>query len=192
MTSDYCMCMFWMEVWVKVLGTPTLLRSLHSISMQWQSVYDPRNLFYLKCRDNGICHFLQEVNDILGFKFLWFPCVLWLILLVQDQSSATSPTQSIRPELQLQVLDPGSSKPHPLPHMSKSKVAKLFDAYLVEVARDPNLSLARFQSLASALPEFSRASDDGLYRAVDTYLKVCPSSALLYFYLYNIWTFWCL
>lgn len=123
------------------------------------------------------------------FKFLWFPCVLWLIILVQDQSSATSPTQSIRPELQLQVLDPGSSKPHPLPHMSKSKVAKLFDAYLVEVARDPNLSLARFQSLASALPEFSRASDDGLYRAVDTYLKACPSSALLYFYLCTIGPF---
>lgn len=60
------------------------------------------------------------------------------------------------------------------PNMTKSKVAKLMDAYLAEVARDANLPLARFQNLAESLPQFSRATDDGLYKAVDTYLKACP------------------
>lgn len=46
------------------------------------------------------------------------------------------------------------------------------DAYLAEVARDTNLPLAKFQILVELLPEFSRPSDDGLYRAIDTYLKV--------------------
>lgn len=66
------------------------------------------------------------------------------------------------------------------PNMTKSKVAKLMDAYLAEVARDANLPLARFQNLAESLPQFSRATDDGLYRAVDTYLKACPTSTSFY------------
>ena len=55
----------------------------------------------------------------------------------------------------------------------RAKVAKLLDAYLAEVARDSRLSLTKFQMLAEALPEGSRLCDDGLYRAVDTFLKVC-------------------
>jgi hypothetical protein len=55
----------------------------------------------------------------------------------------------------------------------RARVAKLLDSYLAEVARDSKLPLAKFQSLAEALPEGSRLCDDGLYRAVDTYLKVC-------------------
>jgi len=51
-------------------------------------------------------------------------------------------------------------------------VAKLLDSYLAEVARDSKLPLAKFQSLAEAVPVASRVSDDGLYRAIDTYLKV--------------------
>lgn len=54
-----------------------------------------------------------------------------------------------------------------------ARVAKLLDFYLAEVARDSKLPLAKFQSLAEALPEGSRLCDDGLYRAVDTFLKVC-------------------
>lgn len=53
-----------------------------------------------------------------------------------------------------------------------AKVAKLVDNYLAEAAMDANLSLAEFVSLATALPSHARAVDDGLYRAVDTYLKV--------------------
>ncbi|XP_021848208.2 root phototropism protein 3 [Spinacia oleracea] len=51
------------------------------------------------------------------------------------------------------------------------KVAKLVDCYLAEVAMDSNLRLVEFIQLAGALPPHARAIDDGLYRAVDTYLK---------------------
>lgn len=54
------------------------------------------------------------------------------------------------------------------------KVAKLVDAYLAETAVDANLSLSEFAALAGALPPHSRATDDGLYRAIDTYLKAHP------------------
>ncbi|XP_057797756.1 BTB/POZ domain-containing protein At1g30440-like [Salvia miltiorrhiza] len=53
-------------------------------------------------------------------------------------------------------------------------VAKLIDGYLAEVAPDVNLKLPKFQSLAAAVPEYARPLDDGLYRAVDIYLKSHP------------------
>lgn len=53
-------------------------------------------------------------------------------------------------------------------------VAKLIDGYLAEVAPDVNLKLPKFQSLAAAVPEYSRPLDDGLYRAIDIYLKSHP------------------
>lgn len=59
------------------------------------------------------------------------------------------------------------------PMSGKSSVSKLLDNYLAEIARDPNLSITKFQVLAEALPENARTCDDGLYRAIDTYLKVC-------------------
>lgn len=52
------------------------------------------------------------------------------------------------------------------------KVAKLVDSYLAEVAVDGDLSLVEFVSLAEALPNHARGTEDGLYRAIDTYLKV--------------------
>lgn len=51
-------------------------------------------------------------------------------------------------------------------------VAKLIDGYLAEVAPDVNLKLPKFQALAAAVPEYARPLDDGLYRAIDIYLKV--------------------
>ncbi|KAK9101890.1 hypothetical protein Sjap_019144 [Stephania japonica] len=54
------------------------------------------------------------------------------------------------------------------------KVAKLVDCYLAEAAIDANLVLPEFVGLAEALPSHARATDDGLYRAIDTYLKVHP------------------
>ncbi|XP_028064175.1 root phototropism protein 3-like isoform X1 [Camellia sinensis] len=51
------------------------------------------------------------------------------------------------------------------------KVAKLVDCYLAEAALDSNLSLPEFVELAGALPGHARSTDDGLYRAIDTYLK---------------------
>ena len=55
---------------------------------------------------------------------------------------------------------------------AKARVARLLDSYLSEVSRDRNLSLTKFQVLAESLPESARTCDDGLYRAVDSYLKV--------------------
>lgn len=55
---------------------------------------------------------------------------------------------------------------------STLNISKLVDNYLAEVARDPNLSIARFQVLAEFLPRSVRTCDDGLYRAIDIYLKV--------------------
>lgn len=58
---------------------------------------------------------------------------------------------------------------------AKMRVARLVDSYLTEVSRDRNLSLTKFQVLAEALPESARTCDDGLYRAIDSYLKVVTS-----------------
>lgn len=53
-------------------------------------------------------------------------------------------------------------------------VAKLIDGYLAEVAPDVNLKLPKFQALAAAVPDYARPLDDGLYRAIDIYLKSHP------------------
>ncbi|KAE8670046.1 Coleoptile phototropism protein 1 [Hibiscus syriacus] len=58
---------------------------------------------------------------------------------------------------------------------AKMRVARLVDSYLTEVSRDRNLSLTKFQVLAEALPESARTCDDGLYRAIDSYLKAHPT-----------------
>ncbi|CAL8164071.1 unnamed protein product [Prunus armeniaca] len=58
---------------------------------------------------------------------------------------------------------------------ARINVSKLLDNYLAEIAEDPNLSITKFQILAELLPENARTCDDGLYRAIDTYLKTHPS-----------------
>ncbi|KAK4608237.1 hypothetical protein RGQ29_001867 [Quercus rubra] len=60
----------------------------------------------------------------------------------------------------------------------KCNISKLLDNYLAEIARDPNLSVTKFQVLAESLPENVRTCHDGLYRAIDTYLKVLLSEQL--------------
>ncbi|XP_041024777.1 BTB/POZ domain-containing protein At5g66560 [Juglans microcarpa x Juglans regia] len=50
-------------------------------------------------------------------------------------------------------------------------VGKLIDAYLSEIASDANLKPEKFYSLAISLPDQARLFDDGLYGAVDVYLK---------------------
>ncbi|GAU15863.1 hypothetical protein TSUD_40840 [Trifolium subterraneum] len=52
-----------------------------------------------------------------------------------------------------------------------TKVADLIDSYLAEVAPDVNLKLPKFQSLAAVIPDCARTLDDGIYRAIDIYLK---------------------
>lgn len=57
------------------------------------------------------------------------------------------------------------------------KVAKLVDSYLAEAAADQNLRLPEFIALAGSLPAQARATDDGLYRAIDIYLKSHPEAS---------------
>ncbi|XVF15675.1 hypothetical protein REPUB_Repub09cG0175200 [Reevesia pubescens] len=53
-------------------------------------------------------------------------------------------------------------------------VGKLIDGYLSEIASDANLKPEKFYNLAILLPDQARNFDDGLYRAVDVYLKAHP------------------
>ncbi|XAR57849.1 hypothetical protein NMG60_11026132 [Bertholletia excelsa] len=53
-------------------------------------------------------------------------------------------------------------------------VGKLIDGYLSEIATDGNLNPEKFYALAVALPDQARLFHDGLYRAVDVYLKAHP------------------
>lgn len=56
---------------------------------------------------------------------------------------------------------------------SKTKVARLVDGYLAEAAKDASLPLSKFVDLAEMVSSFPRSSHDGIYRAIDMYLKVC-------------------
>ncbi|KAK6163738.1 hypothetical protein DH2020_000602 [Rehmannia glutinosa] len=51
------------------------------------------------------------------------------------------------------------------------KVSKLVDNYLTEIAPDANLKLNKFIAVAESLPAHARTVHDGLYRAIDVYLK---------------------
>ncbi|KAM7521812.1 hypothetical protein LguiA_011714 [Lonicera macranthoides] len=51
------------------------------------------------------------------------------------------------------------------------KVSKLVDNYLAEIAPDANLKLSKFIAVAETLPAHARTIHDGLYRAIDVYLK---------------------
>ncbi|KAL9239827.1 hypothetical protein vseg_014110 [Gypsophila vaccaria] len=50
-------------------------------------------------------------------------------------------------------------------------VGGLVDAYLAEIASDPNLTPSIFIELSRLVPETARPIHDGLYRAIDIYLK---------------------
>lgn len=90
--------------------------------------------------------------------------------LVQEQMDGSSPsTQSFTEKHMYDGTQRGNQG------NAKMRVARLVDSYLTEVSRDRNLSLTKFQVLAEALPESARTCDDGLYRAVDSYLKAHPT-----------------
>ncbi|KAI3815279.1 hypothetical protein L1987_14941 [Smallanthus sonchifolius] len=61
-----------------------------------------------------------------------------------------------------------------LSEASKLMVAKLVDSYLAEIAKEPNLPLSMFTDLAEMVSGFSRPAHDGIYRAIDMYLKAHP------------------
>nr|GMC83531.1 root phototropism protein 3-like [Ipomoea batatas] len=90
--------------------------------------------------------------------------------LVQEQTESSSPSRNSFSD---KHLHDGSQRGSNL--NAKMRVARLVDSYLTEVSRDRNLSLTKFQVLAEALPESARTCDDGLYRAIDSYLKAHPT-----------------
>ncbi|XP_010464475.1 PREDICTED: putative BTB/POZ domain-containing protein At3g08660 [Camelina sativa] len=59
-------------------------------------------------------------------------------------------------------------------YSSLLKVGRLMDAYLAEIAPDPYLNLHKFTAIIETLPEHARIIDDGIYRAIDMYLKAHP------------------
>ncbi|KAJ7958489.1 BTB/POZ domain-containing protein [Quillaja saponaria] len=62
-----------------------------------------------------------------------------------------------------------------LGHGSLLNVGKLVDGYLAEIACDPKLSVSSFVDLSQSIPESARPIHDGLYQAIDIYLKEHPS-----------------
>ncbi|XP_073039516.1 BTB/POZ domain-containing protein SR1IP1-like isoform X2 [Primulina eburnea] len=54
-------------------------------------------------------------------------------------------------------------------------VTRLIENYLAEIASDHNLSVPRFLDFAELIPEQYRITDDGMYRAIDIYLKAHPA-----------------
>ncbi|KAH6833248.1 Phototropic-responsive NPH3 family protein [Perilla frutescens var. hirtella] len=96
--------------------------------------------------------------------------------LVQEQSESLiqSPSRSSFSDTKMYDGGGGAARGSTNPN-AKIRVARLVDSYLTEVSRDRNLSLTKFQVLAEALPESARSCDDGLYRAIDSYLKAHPT-----------------
>ncbi|KAE8690590.1 BTB/POZ domain-containing protein NPY3 [Hibiscus syriacus] len=85
--------------------------------------------------------------------------------LMQDQNAELELEEN---EVQ-EIRSPGI-----LTNASKLMVAKLIDAYLAEIAKDPNLPLSKFVDLAEMVSCISRPAHDGIYRAIDMYLKEHP------------------
>ncbi|VAH87945.1 unnamed protein product [Triticum turgidum subsp. durum] len=57
------------------------------------------------------------------------------------------------------------------PSASMITVAKIVDGYLTEVAKDPNTPVLKFINLAEAISGNSRPFHDGIYRAIDMYMR---------------------
>ncbi|CAL5409252.1 unnamed protein product [Camellia sinensis] len=60
-------------------------------------------------------------------------------------------------------------------HLRDENEMKLLDNCLAKVALDSNLTPSMFVALAELLPDRARIVNDGLYRAVDIFLKVHPN-----------------
>uniref|UniRef100_A0A1D1Y7S6 BTB/POZ domain-containing protein At3g44820 n=1 Tax=Anthurium amnicola TaxID=1678845 RepID=A0A1D1Y7S6_9ARAE len=73
------------------------------------------------------------------------------------------------------AFSPLSFDPSMTPSSSPlTRVSKLVDSYLAEVAPDVNLKPEKMRALAEAFPASLRSLNDGLYRALDIYFKAHP------------------
>ncbi|KAG5144790.1 hypothetical protein AAZX31_11G048300 [Glycine max] len=61
------------------------------------------------------------------------------------------------------------------PQSDMERVGKLMENYIAEIATDRNLPVPKFTSLAELIPEQSRPTEDGMYRAIDIFLKAHPA-----------------
>ncbi|KAL8117692.1 hypothetical protein AgCh_015534 [Apium graveolens] len=61
------------------------------------------------------------------------------------------------------------------PQNDMEQVGKLMESYLAEIASDRSLTVLRFISIAECIPEQTRLTEDGMYRAIDIYLKAHPA-----------------
>ncbi|PIN00016.1 hypothetical protein CDL12_27483 [Handroanthus impetiginosus] len=95
-----------------------------------------------------------------------FQRILDHFMSIDQASSTTSPCNNIVEESQL--IEGNNSL------TCLTMVANLVDAYLAEVAPDVNLKFPKFQALAAAVPDYARPLSDGIYRAIDIYLKAHP------------------
>ncbi|KAK8611259.1 hypothetical protein V6N13_131317 [Hibiscus sabdariffa] len=86
-------------------------------------------------------------------------------LLVEQASAITTPANIVK---EGQLMN-GSESLEPM-----TMVARLIDGFLAEVAPDVNFKLPNFEALAASIPDYARPLDDGLYHAIDTYLKAHP------------------
>ncbi|WOL12971.1 BTB/POZ domain-containing protein [Canna indica] len=93
-----------------------------------------------------------------------FQRILDHFMLMEQPSVVSSP--GIIDERQILTASPLST---PI-----TMVAKLVDGYLAEVAADVNLKPPKFMSLGTLIPDYARPLDDGIYRAIDIYLKSHP------------------
>ncbi|KAF5731843.1 hypothetical protein HS088_TW18G00528 [Tripterygium wilfordii] len=85
--------------------------------------------------------------------------------LMQDWSNDIDSPEEAQEVLELR-------RPGILSDASKLMVEKLTDAYLAEIAKDHNLPLSKFVELANMVSGIPRPAHDGLYCAIDIYLKV--------------------
>ncbi|KAH1108073.1 hypothetical protein J1N35_011841 [Gossypium stocksii] len=92
-----------------------------------------------------------------------------IFLNLDDDDDEDNPLRD-ESEMAYDFDSPGSPK-----QSSILKVSKLLDSYIAEVALDTNLSPSKFIALAELLPDHARIVSDGLYRAVDIFLKVHPN-----------------
>ncbi|VYS59917.1 unnamed protein product [Arabidopsis thaliana] len=56
-----------------------------------------------------------------------------------------------------------------------SDIGELMETYLAEIASDRNINFAKFIGFAECIPKQSRITEDGMYRAIDIYLKTHPN-----------------
>lgn len=75
------------------------------------------------------------------------------------------------------IVRDGSFSPLP---SDMERVAGLMESYLAEVASDRNLTVSKFISVAKLIPEQSRTTEDGMYRAIDIYMKVYKFSCFCF------------